>query len=156
MKNKFIPRGAGTGKNKIKRLMQTRLTALKANVQGKRVIIIDDSIVRGKTSAHIVKLMRDAGAKEVHMLISSPPFVCPCYFGIDIQDKENLIANKMSVDEICKYIGADSLGYLSLDSVRKIAENANIGLCDGCFSGSYNAEIPRTIFIDKYAKKIKN
>ena len=155
IKNKFISRGIGTGKNKIERLLQTRLTALKANVEGKRVVVIDDSIVRGKTSAHIVRLLREAGAKEVHMLISSPPFICPCYFGIDIQDKENLIANRMSVDEICEYIKADSLGYLSLESVRKIAENANIGLCDGCFSGNYNAEIPRTFFIDKYAKKIK-
>lgn len=154
MKNKFISRGVRTGKNKIDRLLQTRLTALKANVEGKRIVIIDDSIVRGKTSAHIVKLMRDAGAKEVHMLISSPPFVCPCYFGIDIQDKENLIANKMSVEEIREYIGADSLGYLSINGVHEIAKNADIDLCDGCFSGNYNAEIPRTIFVDKYAKKI--
>lgn len=154
MKNKFISRGVRTGKNKIDRLLQTRLTALKANVEGKRIVIIDDSIVRGKTSAHIVKLMRDAGAKEVHMLISSPPFICPCYFGIDIQDKENLIANKMSVEEIREYIGADSLGYLSINGVHEIAKNADIDLCDGCFSGNYNAEIPRTIFVDKYAKKI--
>ena len=88
------------------------------------------------------------------MLISSPPFVCPCYFGIDIHDKESLIANKMSVDEIKETIGADSLGYLSLESVRKIAEGADIDLCDGCFSGNYNAEIPREIFVDKYAQKI--
>ena len=109
---------------------------------------------RGETSKHIVKLMRDAGAKEVHMLISSPPFICPCYYGIDIRDKESLIANKLSIDEIRELIGADSLGYLSLESLRKIAEKASVQLCDGCFSGSYNAEIPRTIFVDKYAKKI--
>lgn len=154
VKNKYIGRTVGTGKDKKKRLLKTRLTALKSNVYGKRVVIIDDSIVRGETSKHIVKLMRDAGAKEVHMLISSPPFICPCYFGIDIRDKDSLIANKMSIDEIKELIGADSLGYLSLDSVKKIAVNANINLCDGCFSGSYNAEIPRTIFVDKYAKKI--
>lgn len=154
VKNKYIGRTVGTGKDKKKRLLKTRLTALKSNVNGKRVVIIDDSIVRGETSKHIVKLMRDAGAKEVHMLISSPPFICPCYFGIDIRDKDSLIANKMSIDEIKELIGADSLGYLSLDSVKEIAVNANIDLCDGCFSGSYNAEIPRTIFVDKYAKKI--
>ena len=98
--------------------------------------------------------MRDAGAKEVHMLISSPPFICPCYFGVDIDDKDCLIANRMSTDEIREYIGADTLGYLSLDSVKKIASKANIKLCDGCFSGIYNAEIPRSVFVDKYAKKI--
>lgn len=79
---------------------------MKANVKGKRVVIIDDSIVRGETSKHIVRLMREAGAAEVHMLISSPPFVCPCYFGVDIHDKESLIANKLTTSEICEYIGA--------------------------------------------------
>ena len=135
VKNKYIGRTVGSGKDKKKRLLRTRLTALKANVKGKRVVIIDDSIVRGETSKHIVRLMREAGAAEVHMLISSPPFVCPCYFGVDIHDK-------------------DSLGYLSINSLRKIAEGANIEFCDGCFTGSYDAEIPRTIFVDKYAKKI--
>lgn len=154
VKNKYIGRTVGSGKDKKKRLLRTRLTALKANVKGKRVVIIDDSIVRGETSKHIVRLMREAGAAEVHMLISSPPFVCPCYFGVDIHDKESLIANKMTTSEICEYIGADSLGYLSINSLRKIAEGANIEFCDGCFTGSYDAEIPRTIFVDKYAKKI--
>ena len=154
VKNKYIGRTVGTGKDKKERLLQTRLTALKANVSGKRIIIVDDSIVRGETSKHLVKLMRDAGAKEVHMLISSPPFICPCYFGVDIDDKDSLIANRMSTDEIREYIGADTLGYLSLDSVKKIASKANIKLCDGCFSGIYNAEIPRSVFVDKYAKKI--
>lgn len=154
VKNKYIGRTVGTGKEKKKRMLKTRLTALKSNVKGKRVIIIDDSIVRGSTSQHIVNLMKEAGAKEVHMLISSPPFVCPCYFGIDIRDKDNLIANKMSLEEIKNYTGADSLGYLSIKSVRKIAENAGINYCDGCFSGNYEAEIPRSIFVDKYAKKI--
>lgn len=154
VKNKYIGRTVGSGKDKKKRLLRTRLTALKANVKGKRVVIIDDSIVRGETSKHIVRLMREAGAAEVHMLISSPPFVCPCYFGVDIHDKESLIANKLTTSEICEYIGADSLGYLSINSLRKIAEGANIEFCDGCFTGSYDAEIPRTIFVDKYAKKI--
>lgn len=154
VKNKYIGRTVGSGKDKKERLLRTRLTALKANVKGKRVVIIDDSIVRGETSKHIVRLMREAGAAEVHMLISSPPFVCPCYFGVDIHDKESLIANKLTTGEICEYIGADSLGYLSINSLRKIAEGANIEFCDGCFTGSYDAEIPRTIFVDKYAKKI--
>lgn len=120
VKNKYIGRTVGSGKDKKKRLLRTRLTALKANVKGKRVVIIDDSIVRGETSKHIVRLMREAGAAEVHMLISSPPFVCPCYFGVDIHDKESLIANKLTTSEICEYIGADSLGYLSINSLRKL------------------------------------
>lgn len=154
MKNKFIGRKVGTGMDKKKRLMQTKLTALKSNVEGKRVIVVDDSIVRGETSKHIVKLLREAGAKEVHMLISSPPFVFPCYFGIDIHDKDNLIANKMTKDQIREEIGADSLGYLSVESLHKIAEDADIDLCDGCFTKQFSAKVPTTFFVDKYANKI--
>lgn len=154
VKNKYIGRMVGTGKSKKQRLLQTRLTALKANLQGKRVVVIDDSIVRGETSKHIVRLMREAGAVEVHMLVCSPPFKCPCYFGTDLHDEKSFIANRMSIDEIQTEIGADTFGYLSLENVRKIAENANVDICDGCFSGNYNAEIPRTFFVDKYAKKI--
>lgn len=154
VKNKFLGRNAGTGMDKKKRLLHTKLTALKSNVAGKRIVVIDDSIVRGQTSQHIVQLLRNAGAKEIHMLISSPPFVYPCYFGIDISDEENLIANKMTTEEICREIGADSLGYLSIDSLRKIAENANIELCDGCFTKQFSAEVPTTFFVDKYANKI--
>ncbi|MCQ2514744.1 MAG: amidophosphoribosyltransferase [Ruminococcus sp.] len=155
VKNKYIGRTVGTGKNKKQRLLKTRLTALKSNINGKRVIVIDDSIVRGETSKHIVNLLREAGAKEVHMLICSPPFKYPCYFGIDMHDKDNFIANKMSVEEFKEYIGANTLGYISINGLKKSAEKANIDLCDGCFSGIYNAEIPRTIFVDKYAMKIK-
>ena len=154
MKNKFIGRKVGTGMDKKKRLMQTKLTALKSNVEGKRIIVIDDSIVRGETSKHIVKLLRDAGATEVHMLVSSPPFIFPCYFGIDIHDRENLIANKMTNEEIRREIGADSLGYLSVESVRKIAKDADIDLCDGCFTKNFSAKVPTTFFVDKYANKI--
>jgi amidophosphoribosyltransferase len=155
VKNKYIGRTVGTGKNKKERLLQNRITALKAHVQGKRVIVIDDSIVRGETSKHIVRLLHEAGAKEVHMLIYSPPFKYPCYYGMDMKKSENFIANKMTVDELKEYIGADTLGYISIKGLRKIAENANIGLCDGCFSGNYDAEVPEIIFEDKYAKKIK-
>ena len=155
MKNKYIGRKAGTGMDKKKRLMQTKLTALKSNVEGKRVVVIDDSIVRGETSKHIVRLLREAGAKEVHMLISSPPFIAPCYFGTDITDKEHLIANKMSIDDIKNEIGADSLGYLSIEGLRQTAREAQIGLCDGCFTQNYAAEVPTTFFVDKYATKIK-
>ena len=139
---------------KKKRLMQTTLTALRSNLAGKRVIVIDDSIIRGETTKHIVGLLRDAGAKEVHILISSPPFVSPCYFGIDIHDKESLIATHMSVDEIRQEIGADSLGYLSVGSLRESVKDAHIDLCDGCFTERYSAEVPTHFFVDKYANKI--
>lgn len=155
MKNKFIGRNVGTGMDKKKRLMQTKLTALKSNVEGKRIVVIDDSIIRGETSRHIVKLLRDAGATEVHMLISSPPFIAPCYFGTDITDKERLIANQLTVEEIKEKIGADSLGYLSIESLRRTAREAKVDLCDGCFTEQYTAEVPKTFFVDKYANKIK-
>ncbi len=154
MKNKFIGRIVGTGMDKKNRLMKTKLTALKSNVEGKRIIVIDDSIIRGETSKHIVNLLREAGAKEVHMLVSSPPFVFPCYFGIDIYDKENLIANKMTKEQIREEIGADTLGYLSVESLRKIAKDADIDLCDGCFTKEFSAKVPTTFFVDKYAYKI--
>ena len=154
MKNKYIGRKVGTGMEKKKRLMQTKLTALRSNIEGKRVIVIDDSIIRGETTKHIVGLLRDAGAKEVHILISSPPFVSPCYFGIDIHDKESLIATHMSVEEIRQEIGADSLGYLSVESLRESVKDAHIDLCDGCFTERYSAEVPTHFFVDKYANKI--
>ncbi len=154
IKNKFLGRNAGTGMDKKKRLLHTKLTALKCNVEGKRIIVIDDSIVRGQTSQHIVSLLRAAGAKEIHMLISSPPFVFPCYFGIDISDEKSLIANKMSIEEIRRAIGADTLGYLSVESLRKTAQGCHIDLCDGCFTKQFAAEVPTTFFVDKYATKI--
>ncbi len=156
MKNKFITKNVGTGMEKKKRLMQTKLRALKSNVSGKRIIVIDDSIVRGMTSKHIVKLLRDAGAKEVHVLISSPPFIDECYFGTDIHDRSTLIANNMTVEEIREEICADSLGYLSIESLHKSVEGTSVSLCDGCFTSKYKAEVPTTFFVDKYANKIRN
>ena len=156
MKNKFLGRNAGTGMDKKKRLLHTKLTALKSNVAGKRIVVIDDSIVRGQTSQHIVNLLRSAGAKEIHMLISSPPFIYPCHFGIDISDRENLIANRMSIEEIRREIGADTLGYLSVESLHETVRGCGIDLCDGCFTKQFSAEVPTTFFVDKYASKIKH
>lgn len=134
--------------------VRIKLNAVKELVKGKRVVMIDDSIVRGTTSGRIVSLLRDAGAKEVHVRISSPAFTNPCYFGTDIDSKENLIACKMSVEEIAKYIGADSLGYLSIDGVKRIAEGAGCGFCTGCFSGEYPMEVPKEMPKDKFEFKI--
>lgn len=156
IKNKYIGRTyKGVNDKKSRRLLKTRLNVLKTAVKGKRVVIIDDSIVRGSTSAHIVKLMRDAGAKEVHMRICSPPIVYPCYFGIDFPDKSHMISNNLSLNELKEQINADSLGFISIDGLHKTAEECNIGLCDGCFSGHYQADEPKEIYVDKFANKIK-
>lgn len=146
----FIQPGQGERINSVK----IKLNVIKSTVEGKRVVLIDDSIVRGTTSARIVKLLREAGAKEVHMRISCPPFKHPCYFGTDIDSREHLIACKMPIDQIAKEIGADSLGYLSIDNVHKIALNASCDFCDGCFSGNYPAEVNETAKKDKFEQKI--
>lgn len=136
--------------------VKIKLNAVKNTVAGKRVILVDDSIVRGTTSGKIVKLLRDAGATEVHVRISSPPFVSECFFGTDIDSKENLIACRMSVDEIAEYIGADSLGYLSVESVNRIAEGAHCGFCDGCFTGKYPVEPPKVRCKDRFEQKLSD
>ena len=134
--------------------VKIKLNVVKDVVKDKRVILVDDSIVRGTTSARIISLLREAGAKEIHFRISCPPFTNPCYFGIDIDSRENLIACRASIPEICREIGADSLGYLSLDGVKSIAENAGCGFCTGCFTGEYPIEVPKVMPKDKFESKI--
>lgn len=121
--------------------VQVKLNALKEAVEGKRIIMIDDSIVRGTTSDRIVHMLRKAGAKEVHMRVSSPPFLWPCYFGTDVPAREQLIAYNRSVEQICKVIGADSLGYLGEERLSEIVEGR--GICTGCFTGKYPLEPPK-------------
>ena len=149
VKNKYIGRTVGSGKDKKKRLLRTRLTALKANVKGKRVVIIDDSIVRGTTVDRIVTMLKEAGAKEVHMRISSPPFMWPCYYGTDIPSRGELIACNHTIEEITKLSKADSLGYLPVESLREMIHNAPVGFCDGCFTGNYPAPITKETFKGK-------
>lgn len=120
-----------------KQAVRLKINALKQTVEGKRIIMVDDSIVRGTTCAKLVDMLREAGAKEVHMKISSPPFVWPCYFGTDIPSKDQLLACKYTVDEICKIIGADSLSFLPQERLKDIIPNAACGFCDGCFTGKY-------------------
>lgn len=122
--------------------VKVKLNVLKEAVEGKRVIMIDDSIVRGTTSARIVSLLKSAGAKEVHVRISSPAFLHPCYFGTDIPSEDQLIASGNSVNEICKLIGADSLGYLEVDKLSEMI-NGGIGFCDVCFTENYPIEPPK-------------
>lgn len=135
--------------------VKIKLNVIKETVAGKRVVLVDDSIVRGTTSAKVVKLLRNAGAKEIHMRISAPPFISECYFGTDIDSKDKLIANKHTVDEIAKIIGVDSLGFLSTDGVVRIAENADCGFCRGCFTGKYPIEVPKEFPKDKFEMKFE-
>ena len=147
----FIQPTQGMRENSVK----IKLNVIRETVEGKRVVLVDDSIVRGTTSAKVVKLLRIAGAKEIHMRISSPPFISECFFGTDIDSKENLIANKHTVDEIAKIIGADSLGFLSTENVIKLAENAKCGFCRGCFTGEYPIEVPDEKPKDKFETKFQ-
>ena len=131
-------------------LVRIKLNVLGETIKDKRVIMVDDSIVRGTTSANIVKLLRAAGAKEVHMRISCPPFVNPCYFGTDIDSKDKLIACRLTIPEIAKQIGVDSLGYLSLEGVKQIAKTDKCKFCTGCFTGEYPIPTPEPALPDRY------
>jgi len=117
--------------------VKIKLNAQREVLQGKRVVVVDDSIVRGTTSRKIIRMLRDAGAREVHMRISSPPTIGPCYYGIDTPTRKELIASSSSVEEICKFIGADSLAYLSREGMYGFLNGQTAGFCDACFSGNY-------------------
>ena len=121
--------------------VRVKLNVLKEAVDGKRIIMIDDSIVRGTTSDRIVKMLRDAGATEVHVRISSPPFLWPCYFGTDIPEREQLIAYNRSIEDIRKIIGADSLGYLGVERLEEMV--GGLSNCKGCFTSTYPMEPPK-------------
>ena len=139
IKNKYIGRtfiAPGNRQDQVK----IKLSAIEDVVKGQKVVLIDDSIVRGTTSGRIVRLLREAGAKEVHMRISAPPFLYPCYYGTDIDSQENLIACHHSVEEIAEMIGADSLGYLPVDKLSELASCDRY--CSACFDGDYPTSIP--------------
>ena len=131
--------------------VQIKLNVLKEAVAGKRVVMIDDSIVRGTTSDRIVRMLRDAGATEVHVRISSPPFLWPCYFGTDIPEREQLIAYNRSIEDIRKIIGADSLGYLGMERLDEMVDGLSI--CRGCFNGIYPMEPPKEDIRGEYFDK---
>ena len=138
VKNRYIGRTFITpGQHSREQAVRIKLGALRKCVEGRRVVMIDDSIVRGTTSRQIVALLREAGAREVHLRVSAPPFLAPCYFGTDIPDREHLIACGRTQEEIRALIGADSLGFLPLEVLHQIAPDAACGFCDGCFTGAY-------------------
>ncbi len=151
LKNKYIGRTFILPEQKQRQdAVRIKLNAIRSTVEGKRVVMVDDSIVRGTTSAHIVRLLREAGAKEVHVRLSSPPFTNVCYFGTDVSKRETLIAANHTVEEICEIIGADSLGYLPLEACDKIAAGSKCKFCKGCFTGEYPIDPPVRKHINKY------
>jgi len=117
--------------------VRLKLNPIKDLIEGRRIVLVDDSIVRGTTSKKIVQMVRDAGAKEVHLRISCPPTIAPCYYGVDTPSKDDLIAAQMDVDEVCGFIGADSLGYLSLEGMRESIGLESETLCTACWDDSY-------------------
>ncbi len=147
IKSKYVGRSfIQNTQNKRKKMINLKLNPLEKTVKGKKIVLIDDSIVRGNTLAKIIKTLKKEGAKEVHLRIASPAFIDVCYFGTDIDSKENLIANGRTVEEIRKKIGADSLEYLSLESIDKITKDCKVEeLCTGCFTGKYPIEVPKEI-----------
>lgn len=158
IKNKYIGRtfiapGQDVREDKVK----IKLNPVSDTVKGKRVVLVDDSIVRGTTCARLVRLLRNAGATEVHLRSSAPPFINPCYYGTDIDSKDALIACNYSIDEIRKIIGADSLGYLKLEDVTKLGDSGTCkGYCTACFDGNYPTEIPKEVYDNKFDHKISD
>lgn len=153
IKNKYIGRtfispGQSTRLDQVK----IKLSAVEESVRDKRVVLVDDSIVRGTTCGRIVKLLREAGAKEIHMRISSPPFLHPCYYGTDIDSRENLIACKHTVEEIAGIIGADTLGYLPVSELCSLTGSCDY--CSACFSGNYPTEIPTDTRKNRFEQKL--
>lgn len=145
IKNKYIGRTFIQPDQKSRELaVRLKLNPLKENIKGKRVIMIDDSIVRGTTSRKIVASLRSAGAKEVHVLVSSPPVVHSCYFGIDTPERKELAGATKSVAEISQMIGADSLGYISVEGLMRSVNKGKQDLCVACFNGDYPLKVPKT------------
>ncbi len=152
IKNKYIGRTfIAPGQGERIDSVRIKLAAVEESVKGKRVVLVDDSIVRGNTMGRVVGLLRGAGASQVHVRISSPPFLHPCYYGTDIDSEENLIACRHSVSQIAEIIGADSLGYLPAEALGLIGGE---GLCSACFDGRYPTKIPRGIKKNRYERRL--
>jgi len=121
--------------------VKLKLNPVRGLIEGQRVILVDDSIVRGTTSRKIVRMVRDVGAKEVHVRISCPPTISPCYYGVDTPTREELIASSNTPEEICKYLGADSLGYVSLSALRQAVNDTQSRFCTSCYTGVYPTDL---------------
>lgn len=143
IKNRYVGRTfIQTRQGERENLVRLKLNPLTSIVKNKRIVLIDDSIVRGTTTVNLVKLLRESGATEVHVRISSPPFLNPCYFGTDIASRDNLIACRISIDQIRKEMGADTLGYLAIEDLNEILKDSSVNFCDACFTSNYPIYIP--------------
>lgn len=156
IKNKYIGRTfIAPGQKHREDLVRIKLNPVSETVRGKRVVLVDDSIVRGTTSARTVRLLREAGATEVHLRLSSPPFLNPCYYGTDVPSRELLIAYNRTVEEMAEIIGVDSLGFISIENTKKIACGEGChGFCTACFDNNYPTEEPTALDFNKYDRKI--
>lgn len=155
LKNKYIGRTFIAPDQKMREdRVKIKLNVIASAVKGKRVVLVDDSIVRGTTSRPIVKQLRDAGATEVHFLSSAPKFLNPCYYGTDIASRDNLIACHYSEEEIAKIIGADSVGYLDLDKAGLLTGGDGTGFCTACFDGVYPTEIPTQVNKNRFERPL--
>lgn len=158
IKNRYIGRTFIQPDDRLRKMgVSLKYNALTTNLQGKRVILIDDSIVRGNTAAPMVQLLRDGGASEIHVRVSSPPVRHPCFMGVDMATYHELIAHKLDVDQICEQIGADSLAYLSLEGLLGVVNEALVEKsdhCNACFSGCYPVAIPQWLFSNERDKKV--
>lgn len=153
IKNKYIGRTfISPGQDHRVDQVKIKLSPVENELRGKRVVLVDDSIVRGTTCARLVSLIRNAGAAEIHMRISAPPFLHPCYYGTDIDSRDNLIACNHSISEISEIIGADSLGYLPLEDLKDLC--GGMGYCSACFSGDYPTQIPQDTRKDQFEQKL--
>jgi amidophosphoribosyltransferase len=149
VKNRYIGRTFIEPTQSLRdRGIRLKLNPIPDNLRDRRVVLVDDSIVRGSTTRKLVQMIRDAGATEVHLRVSSPPYRWPCFYGMDTSDRSTLIAASLEVEEIRRHVGADSLGYLSLQGLLDATGVADAGFCTACLSGEYPTEIPEVT--DKY------
>ncbi len=153
IKNKYIGRTfIAPGQSERIDSVRIKLSAIASVLQGKRVVLVDDSIVRGNTMRRVVGLLRDAGAKEVHVRITAPPFLHPCFYGTDIDSTETLIACSHTVQRTANLIGADSLGYLPLEALEDLTKHS--GSCAACFSGDYPTKVPAGVYKNRFEQKL--
>jgi amidophosphoribosyltransferase len=150
VKNSYVGRTFIQPSQTIRQLgIRLKLNPLRDVIEGKRLVVVDDTIVRGNTQRALVRMLREAGAREVHVRISAPPVKWPCFYGIDFASRAELIANGLSTDEICRSIGADSLGYISLEQLVEATAVPMDGLCRACFDGIYPVPLPEPEHLGK-------
>ena len=146
MKNRYIGRTfIVPDQAQRARGVRRKLNPLRDAIAGRRLVVVDDSIVRGTTTRAMVGMLREAGAAEVHLRISSPPYRWPCYYGLDTGTRTELIAANLEVGEICEYLGADSLAYLSLEALKEATGAPTAGFCDACLTGQYPVAVPLSV-----------